>query len=887
MRGCTIDEALHVLSLALRRIIQTASISDLVSKVLDNQFMVGLCQNCLTREDFSCPSGVPREPFSTSVPFEPGLGFIFQLDGTVSTKRDHFLDSVSPFRSGLGHLGRAGGGSSCFLNQISLAERKMTVFRASNEKNGHSTDIPAPIPWRHSRTPSVSSIPNLSPATTATPKYKSIVIQLLLIVILIGYICLPSRTVRHFSSKASIAEVSNAGRKVVSTLAEVANILSGKSDSTAGVAIVAACMNRQGTLAKVLPTWLSVEGVHEVVIVDWCSDPPLKSIVQPEKDPRLNLYRVNSEKSWVLSRAYNLALNKTKSNYVIRTDCDYALDNNLLDAHSLNETETGFYSGNWMLARDENEIHLNGAMVLKREDFWNVGGYDERIQTYGWDDEDLYTRLSSSNVKKLNVSYDHVSHVSHRDGKRAQEGVKFVQVQIDLNQLLLEKLPQWSRSDIEGPDSSRYKVVIDDGVGYVELEAVYVPKSLSERVDEDVYEESWAMALGRRLADDFHVPWEILETMDSGNKELMLRKLMALRIDLDFQLQEQAVEGPKSEGDVKFPTEARMLFVHCMHGLGNRLRALGSALAFAKHSKRVPVVIWESDAHIAAEFDALFNCSDLVVLTKFIPQWPLTGLHKYDPAWNHFRFYNYMETEEGAVKGELIVNEEENHLYYKGAYILEAPDYTWWEAGNEELRKLQPVKMVEDHLKLLEEQGLSSAIGVHIRNRTLAADIKNVDFNKEYGSEAAVTMEHWRSQSSYSNFVAEMKRILEEGDGEIHFYIATDTWTLIPLMEELFPGRILSTKRTCDERDSACVKYAVIDMYALSRTRELLGSNWSSYTEMAERLGGLKAKLAGQDFGSSPEGPEGAKTLEAEQVEKSEEELAAEQQDRWLDTSRE
>lgn len=763
----------------------------------------------------------------------------------------------------------------------------MTVFRASIHKSEISADIPAPIPWRHTRTPSVGAIPNLSPTTTANSKYKSIAMQLVLIVMLIGYICLPSRTVRHISSNASISQVSNAGRKVLSTLAEVANVLSGDSDSTAGVAIVAACKNRQETLAKVLPTWLAVEGVQELVIVDWGSDPPLKSVIQPEKYPRLHLYRVNNEESWVLSRAYNLALNKTKRNYVIRTDCDYALDPALLDAHSLNETETGFYSGNWMLARDENEIHLNGAMVMKREVFWNVGGYDERIQTYGWDDEDLYTRLSASNVKKLNVSYDHVSHVSHGDGERAQKGVKFAQVQIDLNQLLLEKLPQWSRNDMDGSGSSRYKVIRDDGNGYVELVAVHVPKPLSERVDDGVYEKAWAMALGRRLADDFHVPWDILDAMDSDNKELMLRNLMNLQNELDFELQEKETDDKKREEDFELPTEARLLLVHCMHGLGNRLRALGSALAFAKNAKRVPVVIWESDAHIAAEFNALFNASNLVVMTKFIPKWPFTDLHKYDLAWTYFRFYNYMEMEEGAVKSELIVNEKEKHLYYKGAYILEAPDYTWWEADNEELRNLEPVEMVQMHLKLLEDQKLSSAIGVHIRNRTLAADIRNVDFNEEYGSEAASTMEHWRSQSSYRNFVLEMKRIIEEEDSDARFYIATDTWEVIPLMEELFPGRILSTKRTCDDRDSECVKYAVIDMYALSRTRQLLGSNWSSYTEMAERLGGHKARLAGQDFGAPAEEHVGGKTLERGEVEKSAEENAAEEQDRWFDTSRE
>lgn len=760
----------------------------------------------------------------------------------------------------------------------------MVAFRSFRNVEEGNSEIPAPTPWRHSRTPSVGSIPTPQPNAPSS-KLQSVVIQIALIGILAFYISLPAHTVRKISSNASLSSVSDASRKVLSTFSDAASSVVGVPVPQQGVSLVAACMNRQDTLAEVLPTWLAVKGVDEIIIVDWGSDPPLRPIVKPESDPRLHLYRVNNERSWVLSRAYNLALNMSSKEYVIRTDCDYTLQPDILDAHDLNNTETGFYSGNWELARNENEVHLNGAMVMRKDAFWKVGGYDERIQTYGWDDEDLYSRLQSSRMDKLNISYDYVSHVSHGDGKRAQQGVKFAQVQIDLNQLLLEKLPQWSSSFINTKDSSSYDVLEEDGSGYHELEPKNIPKPLKERVDPDIYEEAWAMALGRRLADDYQVPWDVLEGMDCDNKEKMLRRLMALQNELEDD--ELNTKPADNESRKVYPRNARLLFVHAMHGLGNRLRAIGSGLAFARNTRRVPVVIWESDAHIAAEFDALFNVSDLVLVKRFIPKWPFKDLHEYDASWNEFKFYNYMEMEEGAKKGEVIKNEPEKHMYYKGAYIMEAPEYSWWESENEELKKLRPIGVVEENLRMLEEQGLSNAIGVHIRNRTLEKDIKNVDFNQEYGSEAAATMEHWRTMSSYNTFLSEMKRILREEDKDAKFYIATDTFEILGIMNEQFPGRILCTERKCDDRDSECVKYAVIDMYALSRTKSLLGSNWSSYTEMAERLGGLKARLAGQDFGAKRE-------LDVEQNRptehhhnKSEEEMIAEEEDRLLDSGRE
>ncbi|CAN8076244.1 unnamed protein product, partial [Agarophyton chilense] len=270
----------------------------------------------------------------------------------------------------------------------------MVAFRALRETHNIESEMPAPTPWRHSRTPSVGNTPNLQ-SSISFIKVKSTLIQLLLISVLVFYIMLPSHTVRRISSKASLTSVSEVGLKVLSSFSNAASSVIRDEAPEKGVGIVAACMNRQETLAKVLPSWLAVKGIDEIVIVDWGSDPPLRSIVKPEQDPRLHLYRVNKESSWVLSRAYNLALNMSTKAHVIRTDCDYSLHPSILDAHNVSNTDSGFYSGNWELARNENEVHLNGAMVMRRSAFWNVGGYDERIQTYGWDDEDLYTRLQA------------------------------------------------------------------------------------------------------------------------------------------------------------------------------------------------------------------------------------------------------------------------------------------------------------------------------------------------------------------------------------------------------------------------------------------------------------------------------------------------------------
>lgn len=550
-----------------------------------------------------------------------------------------------------------------------------------------------------------------------------------------------------------------------------------------------------------------------------------------QHDPRIRVVRVENESQWVLTRAYNLGISTSSYDTIIRTDCDYALSENFLNAHPLNDGGRTFYAGNYGSARDENEVHLNGAVYIKRNDFFGVGGYDERIQTYGWDDEELYKRLEGKgNMTKLNLSFDHVSHVPHSDGARAQHDVKFVQVEIDLNSLLLSQLGIWNSSSMLKPDQQWNVVASEDRYALISSKQKTLP--LKELVSQRAHEEAWLLALARRLANDYAMPWDIMGTMNVNTRRLLLTRL-----------NERMKHRPSNK-------PARMLFVHCMHGLGNRLRAIASAMSYAKSTDRELVVVWEKDAHIAAVFEDLFITDEIVTMSRFNPKWPFQGYEKWDRSWLEFKFYNYMEMEgNNAIKGQVIEEDDTKHLYFKSAYIMEVSNSstTNWDLDNEMLRSLKPVpevsKLVDEHTS----KGLNAMIGVHIRDRTLDRDIKNVDFGSEYGKSASTEMEHWRQKSSYKNFVTEMKRLIAQDD-DLKFYVATDTINVFKALQDELPGRIVFTDRDCDGRDGRCVRFALVDLLCLAKTKQLVGSNWSSFTEAASRFGGKSPRLSGLHF---------------------------------------
>lgn len=638
--------------------------------------------------------------------------------------------------------------------------------------------------------------------------------------------------------------------------AQIGKILRSVSSSKIrpGVSVVAACMNRHDTLRQTLPTWLDVPNVNEVVVVDWASSPPLLDLIQNvTRDRRVKVVRVENEKNWVLSRAYNLGVGAASRERILRTDCDYAIHRGFVQAHSLKlkhadhlpeeQGRSHFFAGNFNKARNENEVHLNGAVYIRRDHFMRVGGYDERIQTYGWDDEDLYRRLAAANVEKQDVDYDHVKHVPHTDGSRVQKDVKFAQVEIDLNQLVLEHLEPWSVSlsisEDKNKRATQWQVLSKNpSLRYITVTALSSPKGLQDQVSGSQLDEEWDLALGRRLSNEFHIPWDIMATMDSATKRNLLQRLY------------RAAAGRSDDSTPK------ILFAHVQHGLGNRLRAFASAMAFAKHTNRVLVLIWETDAHISAQFSDLFE-TDLPVITKFKPSWPFTEHFKFDKSWRMILGYNYMEVEgNGAVKDAHISDDQNMHIYFKSSSIMKTDDkLSNWELDNDMLRSLKPVKLITDKVNHLQQNfNLSQRIGVHIRDRTLARDIDHVNFSTEYGVKASATMDYWRHKSSHKVFAAEMRKLVQK-DPSATFYVATDTTGVTKYFEKEFPGKILYTARDCDGRDGHCVRFALVDILALSKTKSLYGSNWSSFTEAAERFGGLKAKLAGQDFARDGKAP--------------------------------
>lgn len=301
-------------------------------------------------------------------------------------------------------------------------------------------------------------------------------------------------------------------------------------------------------------------------------------------------------------------------------------------------------------------------------------------------------------------------------------------------------------------------------------------------------------------------------------------------------------------------TSKRAFFIHAMYGLGNRLRALGSAMAVAQVTGRVLVLIWEPDVHLNCRFTDLF-VNDIIVLDKFNMGWPPGDANTKDHAMRTVDFYNFMRFNGKHIHNpltELVNPRSGRHVYVKSAYVVRS-SFTpriisttsrYWKLMREQLVPKADIMYLVHDPSFVNIRGM---VGVHIRSRTIENDIKGV--SEEFYGNGSRTTDHWRRLTGLKTFEAKIMRL----SLRYKFYVAADAREAITELERKFGShRIFSLPRDedCVTRDVECAKLALADILLLSKVPTLLGSHWSSFTEGAVRLSGrVKVLLAGVHFG--------------------------------------
>lgn len=186
-----------------------------------------------------------------------------------------------------------------------------------------------------------------------------------------------------------------------------------------GISLFTAVKDRTESLEEALQTWLLQPMIEEIIILDWDSRESLLPLVRKYQDGRIFLAVARNQPKWILSYACNLAARLTSRSCILKMDADVKVLPGFFEKHTL---QPGlFHCGNWRKHRNVNELHLNGIVFLRREDFFRVNGYNEYIKFYGWDDSDLYQRLEAAGMERRDFDFDTLYHIPHGNRQQHQD----------------------------------------------------------------------------------------------------------------------------------------------------------------------------------------------------------------------------------------------------------------------------------------------------------------------------------------------------------------------------------------------------------------------------------------------------------------------------------
>lgn len=240
------------------------------------------------------------------------------------------------------------------------------------------------------------------------------------------------------------------------------------------------------------------------------------------------------------------------------------------------------------------------------------------------------------------------------------------------------------------------------------------------------------------------------------------------------------------------------LILQVCAGMANRLRALISGICLAEDLGKKLHVIWPAnEPSCMVRFEMLFELSSL-------------------PSW--------VTVDMGPLEGQhiMVLSPEDLEAYLAKGDLVPIKSYGWFHQKDLQrfqkyLQALQPIQSISNKYKNLPY--FENTIGVHIRRGDHEKSIKN---------------------STIEIFVERMRKESETA----HFLVATDSSrerkALIDAFGEerfTFPATTLSRMTMGGMQD------ALLDFIALSKTKKILGSYSSSFSEMAALYGNISLDI--------------------------------------------
>lgn len=261
-----------------------------------------------------------------------------------------------------------------------------------------------------------------------------------------------------------------------------------------------------------------------------------------------------------------------------------------------------------------------------------------------------------------------------------------------------------------------------------------------------------------------------------------------------------------------------MIILEPAGGLCNRMRAIVGAMELAKKKRTKLIVLWKCKAELNAPFQTLFKPIKGVKIISYKSSKDIRAKFLRSISKNIFEDN---DIKEALKSGNGQIGDKLFDKIGTSAYIWTCSQMY---PQNEFFSLFKPIDRLERKIEKLE--GIQNLIGVHIRRTD---QIDSIRYSKT------------------ENFIELMSREIEKNPKTM-FYLATDDMSEEEYIRKIFPDRIVSYENRALSRDSQTgISDAVIDLYCLSKCKKIVGSYWSSFTDVAAIIGNCEKIIAGLD----------------------------------------
>jgi hypothetical protein len=264
---------------------------------------------------------------------------------------------------------------------------------------------------------------------------------------------------------------------------------------------------------------------------------------------------------------------------------------------------------------------------------------------------------------------------------------------------------------------------------------------------------------------------------------------------------------------------ASPIIVVPLFGLCNRMRAMDSAMALGDEWNRPVEVMWQNDQDLGAFFRDLFEPIPSMMIhdrpdaiARALSRWGrFRSMVRIWESLSGGRYYHYDENE--RLKADIRITPERlRHVPLRiasiGRFFDERPRYA----------RFRPVHAVQERVEAITDRFGPRTVGVHVRRGDNARSM---------------------AISTDARFIEHMQREID-ADPATTFYLASDSVAVKQLMIDRFGARVITDQLPADRRSVEGMREAVAELFALARTRKILGSHWSSFSHTAAHIGGIK-----------------------------------------------